>query len=365
MAPRADSILDAITEQSKAPVIGSPAGATTAALSARSASATTRAAAAAQDTWPVGTPMPFSAGTASSPLGQQLTYRWDFGDGTILDADSQTTVVSHIYTAPFDGDVKLTVTDEDGRTAQSLTAVSIHGDPVAAPAGLAAPTVAAADHSITATWAPPAAGEAAYYELRRDGETVGAVGAGQPLSLELSDLDNGVAVSVSVVAYDAYGRSAESPAASAAPNAASAGSSGSSGTSSATAQASPAAAISRLRLTPNHLHRTGRHAVSRHPARISYRLTVRARVTFTVQKVSSGVRRGKAKTCRAASAKAKGARCTRLTAMTGHLSHASAAGANSVSWNGRLGRRVLPAGRYRMVASAPGAMPVSVAFVVS
>jgi hypothetical protein len=83
---------------------------------------------------------------------------------------------------------------------------------------------------------------------------------------------------------------------------------------------------------------------------IVYRLNEPARVTFTVQK-----HRALSRACRrklAVNRHRTGTRCKRWISLKGRFAKASAAGANSVRFTGRLKRRPLPPGSYRLVVRA-------------
>jgi hypothetical protein len=372
----ADSILEAIAAQSKTPIIGSSAatgGPTIAPTRARRA---IMSEGATETTMPVGTEISFSAGTASSPLGQDLSYTWDFGDGTIQNADSDRTVVSHIYAAPFDGDIRLTATDQDGRSAQALFAVSVHGDPVPAPAGLTAPSLTAEDGAVSATWAPPAIGQPAYYELQREGQTVVSVLAGQPLGARLDGLTNGNALNLSVVAYDAYGRSVMSPNASVSPTAL-----GTALPPTPEASSQPGGGVlasfaqggldSRTATRPNISRASQSHAIwregkslatiSRNSARsssigttISFTLDQAANVHFAFTQPVGG-RRIKGRCAVQTKTSRYGSPCKRHVAR-GTMSFAGHSGVNTLVFEGLIARsKKLPLGRYALLITATNA----------
>ncbi|MFL5804863.1 MAG: Calx-beta domain-containing protein, partial [Roseiflexaceae bacterium] len=79
------------------------------------------------------TPFSFDASGSSDPNGgDTLTYRWDFGDGTVV--SSTTSLATHIYAKPGDYTVRLTVSDS--RSAQSgaqtvrITVINTNPKPV-------------------------------------------------------------------------------------------------------------------------------------------------------------------------------------------------------------------------------------------
>lgn len=83
---------------------------------------------------------------------------------------------------------------------------------------------------------------------------------------------------------------------------------------------------------------------------IRFRLSEAARVTLAVDRLAAGRRSGRrCVALRRALARAK--RCVR-TARAGALTRAAAAGASAVPFSGRIGRRALAPGRYRLTASA-------------
>ena len=87
-------------------------------------------------------------------------------------------------------------------------------------------------------------------------------------------------------------------------------------------------------------------AAARKGTRIRYSLSEAARVVFTVQRARPGRRVGKK--CRKPSgANRARKRCTRYT-RAGRFAHASTAGANEKRFSGRIGKRALKRGRYRM-----------------
>jgi Domain of unknown function (DUF5122) beta-propeller len=82
-------------------------------------------------------------------------------------------------------------------------------------------------------------------------------------------------------------------------------------------------------------------------ARVAYSDNAAAKATFTILKPASGVMRGHR--CRKPTRRAGGRRCTRWVSV-GHFAHADQAGANSFHFTGRVHRRKLRPGRYRLRA---------------
>jgi hypothetical protein len=95
----------------------------------------------------------------------------------------------------------------------------------------------------------------------------------------------------------------------------------------------------------------GPSVARRFGTRVSYRLSEPATTTFTVQRASVGRRVGRR--CRRPTARNRSARrCTRYTRVRGSFRHAGATGDNRLRFRGRLARRRLRPGRYRLVAQA-------------
>lgn len=86
-------------------------------------------------------------------------------------------------------------------------------------------------------------------------------------------------------------------------------------------------------------------------ATISFRLDVAADVSFAVQRKASGRRVGGR--CVASSGSNRGKpKCPRFLSVGGGFGSAGKAGLNSLGFSGRVGRRALAAGSYRLVATA-------------
>ena len=119
----------------------------------------------------------------------------------------------------------------------------------------------------------------------------------------------------------------------------------------------------RFRVGPGATPRTTGGASARASAvprgtRISYRLSLAATVKLAIQRRVNGVRvrrRGRTRCVAASPLRFRRAprrlRCT-LYRTRGRLTRAGVAGPNRVRFTGRIGRRALPAGRYRVVAFA-------------
>jgi hypothetical protein len=135
--------------------------------------------------------------------------------------------------------------------------------------------------------------------------------------------------------------------------------------------AHPAPTLSKLRVAPARFILAGRrvgrrcvpmkragagiHTCTRPIALIvSYQLTIPASVTFTFERVLDGrVTHGRCATPTRANRTAR--RCSRLIGLPGAITRSATAGANSVTFSGRIGRRVLSAGTYRLTATPTAA----------
>lgn len=204
----ADAILQAISEQSASPSFSS---------SATDVSAGSRGMRSARDdstptAAPVGSPIPITAADVTSPLGEDLTYHWDFGDGQQLTSDGP--VVDHVWSSPFHGDVVVTATDEDGRSAQRRTAVDVSGAPLPLLSGFRAPALSATSNGIEITWSAPDTGHPVLYEvIDADDTTVAAFAPRADGSLVSQTVIVGALTSktLAVVATDPLGRTITSP----------------------------------------------------------------------------------------------------------------------------------------------------------
>jgi uncharacterized delta-60 repeat protein len=84
-------------------------------------------------------------------------------------------------------------------------------------------------------------------------------------------------------------------------------------------------------------------------AHVAYSDSAAAKATFTILKPTRGVMRGHR--CGKPRRHARGRRCTRYVSV-GHFAHPDLAGANSFQFSGRIHRRKLRPGRYRLQAQA-------------
>jgi CSLREA domain-containing protein len=110
--------------------------------------------------------------------------------------------------------------------------------------------------------------------------------------------------------------------------------------------------LNRLKLSPSAFPAAPRGgSISRKTgANISYTASDPGTTTFRVLKPAAGRRQGKS--CRKPSARnRRGRKCTRYVALKGSFTHKDKAGANKLHFTGRLRRRVLRPGRYRLSAT--------------
>jgi len=84
-------------------------------------------------------PVEFDASSSSDPDGEIVEFLWDFGDGNT----AQGVVVSHVYTAPGEYTVTLTVRDDQGATATAREKITVVEGEEPAPPLVAAFTVSA------------------------------------------------------------------------------------------------------------------------------------------------------------------------------------------------------------------------------
>jgi hypothetical protein len=84
-------------------------------------------------------------------------------------------------------------------------------------------------------------------------------------------------------------------------------------------------------------------------ARVSYRLSSDATVTFRIERAKKGRRRGGK--CRKAGRPTRGRPCTRYARVRGAFNVGGTAGANSFGFTGRVEGRRLARGKYRLVAT--------------
>lgn len=136
---------------------------------------------------------------------------------------------------------------------------------------------------------------------------------------------------------------------------------------SPSAPSDAAPTLSTLRVNPRAFVSGARRATaSATGARISYASSEAAAVAFRVERVVQGTLR-KGVCVKRAAPPAKGKSCSRSVPLAGGFSHQAQAGANSLPFNGRLGKRRLAAGRYRLLAVATDAgglnsQPISTGF---
>ncbi|HEX4759288.1 MAG TPA: choice-of-anchor Q domain-containing protein [Thermoleophilaceae bacterium] len=110
--------------------------------------------------------------------------------------------------------------------------------------------------------------------------------------------------------------------------------------------------LKRLKLSPSAFPAAPRGgSISRKTgANISYTASDPGTTTFRVLKPAAGRRQGKS--CRKPSAhNRRGRKCTRYVALKGSFTHKDKAGANKLHFTGRLRRRALRPGRYRLSAT--------------
>jgi hypothetical protein len=116
----------------------------------------------------------------------------------------------------------------------------------------------------------------------------------------------------------------------------------------------PAAAgrLSRLRIAPRRFAVANRRtAMIARGARIAYRLSRAGLVTMRIARLRPGRRGARGRCVPPTRANRARRRCTRVTPVTTMLRR-SRTGSNSVAFSGRVGRRTLVPGTYRLTASA-------------
>jgi hypothetical protein len=116
----------------------------------------------------------------------------------------------------------------------------------------------------------------------------------------------------------------------------------------------PTPALSKLKLKPRTFRaaRSGATVARKRPpigTRVSYRLSVDATVAFRVERAKKGRRRGGK--CRKPGRPSRGRRCTRYVRVRGAFNVGGTAGSNSFRFTGRVAKRKLAKGRYRLVAT--------------
>jgi len=71
----------------------------------------------------------FNASGSYDPDGYIVTYKWDFGDGTIEEYDNTTVTASHSWVYAGEYTVTLTVIDNEGLSSSTSQTVTIYGIP--------------------------------------------------------------------------------------------------------------------------------------------------------------------------------------------------------------------------------------------
>ena len=123
----------------------------------------------------------------------------------------------------------------------------------------------------------------------------------------------------------------------------------------------PPAVLSRLSVRPARFHVGGR----RGGTRVAFRLDRASSVTLAFDRLLTGHRKGK-KGKRCSTKPRRGRRCT-VVKRVGRLAIAQTrlhAGANTVKFSGKLGRKALAPGRYRLIATPAGGNGRSVTVTV-
>jgi hypothetical protein len=199
----ANAILAAVDYRAKAPlavVTGGPSAGR--ALASQSGPAPTAA---------VGEPVRLSSAGSASPLGETLTFTWDFGDGTrVVTTD---TVVTHAWTSDYGGDVKLTVEDGSGRSAQALFPIRIAGRASSRPGKPRKLRSRLRGHRAVLSWSSSRRGLPTHYEVLVNGRVRAVVAAAtdrRRSRVTLRMLRGGKSLRFRVRAWDVLGRSATS-----------------------------------------------------------------------------------------------------------------------------------------------------------
>jgi hypothetical protein len=115
-----------------------------------------------------------------------------------------------------------------------------------------------------------------------------------------------------------------------------------------------APSITHLALSPSSFPPVTKAHRTKRGTKISYTDSAAATTTFTVQRATTGVRKGKscvAPPKKKSKSKSKSKACTRYVTVKGKFSHHDAAGRNTVAWTGDLGGNALTAGTYRLSAT--------------
>jgi PKD repeat protein len=104
-----------------------------------------------------GTAVSFNASASSDSVGTITNYSWSFGDGS-SDLNETTPTDTHTYATRGNYTVQLTVTNDDGQTAQSTQTVTVDDPPTASVTPSATVSTPSSPVSFTSTAASPDAG---------------------------------------------------------------------------------------------------------------------------------------------------------------------------------------------------------------
>jgi hypothetical protein len=100
----------------------------------------------------IGEPVALSAAASWSPLGRALTFSWDFESDGVVDRVTKLPVVTHSWSAAFNGVATLRVTDSAGQTAVARVPVAIAGARLAVPPRPGRPKLAVGRKKLTIRW---------------------------------------------------------------------------------------------------------------------------------------------------------------------------------------------------------------------
>lgn len=151
-----------------------------------------------------------------------------------------------------------------------------------------------------------------------------------------------------------------------------------SATATATITVGPQPSISSLRISPSKFSRSGRKvngrcvkATKRNSGkqhcrrpirlRVSYALNLTATVTFTLKREAPG-RKLNGRCVRPTRRNHKHRKCIRLVKLHGHIVTSGEAGANRLSFRGKIGGHALGPGTYQLIATPTGGKPRIVTF---
>jgi len=73
----------------------------------------------------VGSPITFDASGSSDPYGSIVRYEWDWNDDGIYEESTASAAISHTWSVPYAGNIRLRVKDNDGLTAIDTASVDI------------------------------------------------------------------------------------------------------------------------------------------------------------------------------------------------------------------------------------------------